>query len=384
MNPPPLPPSLPPPLPPRKSQAPAILRLLLLMVAGCLLVGYLNFGLIRQSAVNILRAYVQPRSSRLANGTVPDHAHQGDDAVQREIMAYRSGTRLAYNARRFDELERLAADARATSAKFGNGGWKIVQFYTCLACRDTEPEGMWQLHDQIHQAWIAAKPQSITARVARIDFLVDYAWRARGSGYADTITPEGGRRVAERLHQAHEALDEAKGLADAAPEWWSAGMYIALGEGWSRATYDKFYAEAKTRYPLFWGYDTLRSNYLATKWYGEPGDWEKAATEAAADPRSLGDEIYARCVLVQSGNYRNIFRQSAAVWGKTRDGFEQMRTRYPDSVDVTSDYCRFACLAEDRPTAKRLFDLLGDNAFSDDWGSVANLRRDRAWANQAP
>ena len=42
---------------------------------------------------------------------------------------------------------------------------------------------MWQLQERIHQEWIAAKPRSVTARVA----CADYAWQARGSGYAHTV-----------------------------------------------------------------------------------------------------------------------------------------------------------------------------------------------------
>ena len=220
---------------------------------GSVVVIYLNWNLLAQSAGNIFRHYLVSSRSASHRRLTPDNAHRGDDAVQREIMAYRASTRLAYNARRFDELERLADDARSTQSCFGNGGWKIVQFYGALACANSEPESMWQLHDSIHQAWIAARPDSITARVARIEFLVDYAWQARGNGYANTITTEGGRIFEERLAAAHRALDESKTLGVAAPDWWSAGMGIALGEGWSREDYDGFYNAGQVTFPYVLG-----------------------------------------------------------------------------------------------------------------------------------
>ena len=374
MNPPPLPPSR-----SRSSSTPrAALCFLLLVVVGCLLAGYLNFDLFKQSATRIFQG-LRPRS--VARST-PDHANQGTDAIFREAQAYRYSTRMAYNARRFDELETLADTARSTRARFGNGSWKLYQFYGAFACADTEPESMWELHKEIHQAWIAAKPNSLTARVALLDFLVEYAWHARGSGYADTITAAGGRLFEARLHEAHRVLDESKALAGKAPDWWSAGMRLALGEGWPRRELEDFYAQGKSAEPNYFNFDTLRSNFLATKWYGQPGDWEAAANEASVDPAGLGLEIYARCVLVQYANYRNIFQETNATWVNTQAGFELMRQRYPDSLEVASAYCRVACLAGDRPTAKRLFDLLGEQAFSNFWFNLENLRRDRAWANQ--
>lgn len=38
---------------------------------------------------------------------------------------------------------------------------------------DKTLESMWELHDKIHRAWTAAQPQSITARLAYADFLVN-------------------------------------------------------------------------------------------------------------------------------------------------------------------------------------------------------------------
>jgi len=106
------------------------------------------------------------------------------DPVQEEIYAYRMKVRPFYNSRKFDNLESLATEARAGKQLFGNGSWRIAEFYESLACRDEETEGMWQLHDQIHQAWIKAKPDSLTARVAYADFLG--AMRGRR---AATVTP---------------------------------------------------------------------------------------------------------------------------------------------------------------------------------------------------
>ncbi len=88
------------------------------------------------------------------------------DPIEDEIYKFRIDTRQAYNNRRFDELEKIAAPLRASQALFRDGSWKIAQFYQSLECRADEPEDMWQLHEQIHRDWTAAKPESLTARLA--------------------------------------------------------------------------------------------------------------------------------------------------------------------------------------------------------------------------
>jgi hypothetical protein len=66
------------------------------------------------------------------------------DPVQEEIYAFRLKMRALYNNRRFSELEPVAAEIRQTKPLFGNGSWKIAQFYESFACRHEEPESMWQ------------------------------------------------------------------------------------------------------------------------------------------------------------------------------------------------------------------------------------------------
>src|SRR3569623_1604303 len=122
------------------------------------------------------------------------------------MHAFALKTRQAYNNRRFDELETTAAQLRHDKELFGNGSWKIFSFYSAFECSDEEPESMWQLHEKIHQEWIKAKPESITPRVAYANFLAGYAWYARGSGWASSVPPEGGRLFEARLAAAHRVL----------------------------------------------------------------------------------------------------------------------------------------------------------------------------------
>ena len=309
----------------------------------------------------------------------------GADPVHKEVAEYGSSLRQIFEQRQFDELDRRADEVRASKARFGNGGWKIVAFYNALDCTPDEPESHWQLHQQITEAWVAAKPGSITARVALLQFLTSYAWHARGNGYANTVSSEGGRLFDERLKAAHQVLIDSSGLPAKCPVWWFVGQRIALGEGWPRANYDKFVARAEAMEPTFWGYEVARSRYLSIKWYGKPGEWEQAAETAAADPKGLGLEIYARCAVEQVGNYIKFFDETKAKWDKVKAGYEMLERQYPDSHEVASGFCRLACVAGDRPTAKRLFAKLNEDDFTDMWVSREYYwHTARTWANAMP
>jgi hypothetical protein len=104
------------------------------------------------------------------------------DKITDEIWKFLLKTRGLYNASKFDELEALADQVRNERSRFGNGSWKIYQFYEALRCRKDEPESMWQLHARIHENWDTAKPRSITACVAHADFFIEYAWHAAWNG----------------------------------------------------------------------------------------------------------------------------------------------------------------------------------------------------------
>jgi hypothetical protein len=305
------------------------------------------------------------------------------DKIHNEEVAFRYETRMFYNSRKFDELEKRANELRISKARFGNGSRKLFQFYDALGCRDDEPESMWRLHEQIHQDWEKAMPHSVTARIAHADFLYDYAFHARGYGFANTVTRQGWELFAQRLAQARKILDEVKHWETKCPMWWRVYMSLALGEGWSRSDYETLFTEAKAFDPQFWGYDVARALYLLPRWHGQPGDWEYATDEETKRPGGLGMEIYARVVSVQRGYYKNIFQESNASWPKTSQGFELMRQRYPESLEILSAYCQLACLAGDRPQAKKLFDELGNSVMQSIWGSKDNFVRYRAWAESS-
>jgi len=302
------------------------------------------------------------------------------DPISEEAYKFSVKVRQMYNSSRFDELEKIAAELRAEKQLFRNGSWKIVRFYDAFDCRDDEPEKMWKLHDQIHQAWIAAKPESITARVAYADFLTSYAWHARGTGYANTVADDGWRLFSERLESSKQILMKAREMPEKDPVLWLTALTVALGQGPSKSEYDALMAEAHAFEPTFWGYDGARAYSLLPRWHGEPGEWEAFAEQTAARPDGPGAEVYARIVMRLMTFHDNIFRESKASWDKTKEGLAQLRQKYPESLEFVNITALLATMAEDQELAEAMFDQLGDTYVPSVWRKPERFAHYRNWA----
>jgi hypothetical protein len=185
----------------------------------------------------------------------------------------------------------------------------------------------------------------------------------------------------ERLAAARKVLEQARQLPEKDPYWWMAALSVALGQGWSKTDYDALVAEAVAFEPRYWGYHTSRAYSLLPRWYGEPGDWEAYAEQAAAAPEGLGAEIYARIVMgVRRYHEKNVFRESKASWPQTRAGLEVMLEKYPRSLDILSNAALLAAMAEDQEMAKPLFEKLGDSYLPSVWRKTERFVHFRNWA----
>ena len=305
------------------------------------------------------------------------------DPIQVEIEAFCAQNRETLKQGRFDDLEKAAAELRAGKPLFGDGSWKIAKFYKSFECASGDPESVWETRASIHQKWIAAKPKSIAARVAYGNFLTKYAWQARGSGFANTITDQGGRLFRERLASARQVLREARALREKDPFWWSVALNVALGQGWPKPAVDSLLTEAHGFEPKFWAYDAARAYSLLPRWYGKPGDWEAFAAEAATRPDGVGTEVYARIVIQFRGFYGSVLRETKASWETTRKGLELMRERYPNSLEIVGFTAALATEAEDHRLAKEMYDRLGDTYLPTVWASQQGFLRNRAWADKS-
>src|SRR5262249_484341 len=103
---------------------------------------------------------------------------------------------------------------------------------------------------------------------AKGHFFKDYAWEARGSGYANTVTEEGARKMHERLAISRKALVQPWALQPALGETANQMLGVILGQGGSRAEMEKWFERAmkadNNNSLACWS----KLQWLDPKWYG--------------------------------------------------------------------------------------------------------------------
>lgn len=295
--------------------------------------------------------------------------------------------RALFTGENFDELEKLLA--RVSKQKQALEGsppdrWYIYGLLDTPGTR--APESAWTNYSAKMERWSQAFPKSVFPRVVRAKLLTSYAWEARGSGYADTVTQEGWRLFEERLRQAHDILVEAEKLGGSDPELYSAWMTVALGLGWPKPKLDELFNKGIA---LDLNYMQLYYNkayYLLPRWHGEPGDWEAFAKEVG-DKRGGedGDHLYMLIARRHAWTEKDdFFKNTKFSYARMKRGFEARAKLRPNSNLDRNWYCYFACLAKDKTTARALFDQIGSSWDRSVWSNEGRFRQWQQWASPRP
>jgi WD40 repeat protein len=297
-----------------------------------------------------------------------------------ERNRFANEVRAIFQHEDFAELERLADELRTTKARFPEGLWKLSRFYAGLSSPGYADD-QWKGHLERLDRWRAQFPESITEPVVRAESWTSYGWAARGSGYASTVTEEAAKLLADRLADARRILESAAKLPQRCLHWFAAMQAVALGEEWDRKKAQRLFEEAVAAEPGYHDYYFNHAIYLTPRWFGESGDWERFAENAAKGPaKSEGMTMYARIAWAREGDYDNLFTDTKIEWSKMKQGFEDMMKANPDSIWNLNNFCRFAVMAGDRETARALFQRIGDNIDPTAWKVAGRAELAKTWA----
>ena len=325
---------------------------------------YIGRGDVEMKSRNYLSAAVD--YNRAAN-LKPELVHQHD--FSQFVRTYRTNL-IGEQAlgllqlKEYDKLDALAATLRASKARYADGAWQLASFYSGLTPLNSEANVVWDDRVEEIGLWATARPESITARVSWSYVLVAYAWKARGGGEANTVSPDGWRLFYQRLSQAVTILKAARSLNEKCPVYWSAMMRAALGLHANRIQYDGICAEATKAEPDYETYHFGRAIYLLPRWYGVDGEWETDLA-AAADKVSGedGDMLYAQ-VVWNLNQYYSItpFPDGNLSWRRVDSGFEVIEKRFPDALEARMERAYLACLAQNNLPATFYKQIIAEQA----------------------
>jgi hypothetical protein len=282
----------------------------------------------------------------------------------------------------YDELDRVATELRNEKLEFYKGRSELSQFYGMFEIAASLDDSVWSNHLDRLERWAKASPDSPTPLVVLGSIYKSYAWKARGGGYANTVTQEGWRQFEERLTRARDLLDEAAKKKVQDPEVYCARITVAMGLNESKSEMDAIFNKGIAVDPNYLPLYQAKAYFLLPRWHGDPGDWE-AFAQQAADARGgeEGDMLYmiiARDEAWSEGD--RLFRTTRLSYDRMKRGFEAALKRNPDYLWDVNSYCYFACIAGDRTKAKELFQKIDGRWEKGVWSTPTAFQQWENWA----
>ena len=279
-------------------------------------------------------------------------------------------------ASQFDDLDRLFADWSQSSERMADGRWKLLMFHDAMG---QQFSGMsdWDASYRILQDWRKKNPKSAAAAVAEAIYWYDYAWNARGNGYANTVTADGWRLFNERLEKAETILIDSKPYASSNPLWWRVKLEVGGGLGLPIQDMLKEFEAGAAVEKYFYPAYTAMVTRLTPKWGGDWNLVDHFIKDAVKNTQDVeGYSMYARLYWSVDScgcELSNLFRETQASWPDMKHGFEDLIRSYPHSAWIANKYAVYACMADDKDTfqAQRL--RIGKMITPDAWPSNCSL-----------
>ncbi len=276
----------------------------------------------------------------------------------------------------FDALEKIADRYRAKD-DYMTGRSRLGLFYSALGRPNRSGEPAWNQHLALLDKWQKAKPDSPTALIATARAYHNWAWNARGGGWASEVTEQGAKLLEERNRKAQDLLLQAMKKKASDPAAYDMFIDIALTEGQLEGDVQRVFNEGRKRFPRYYPLYNTMANYLLPKWHGQPGEVESCAAEVRDDlGGELGQEIYMR---MAGSIYHDVpggefFQREGFEIDKLMPGIRVALRDFPENTLAFNFACHAACVGKKDDLAAQLLPRLDSATFLHSmWGGYGRL-----------
>jgi hypothetical protein len=298
---------------------------------------------------------------------------------------YEEGIHGLFEQDKFESLDLMADTARSTKARLPGGFWTVHIIYVALMAPPkgayAAPAGDWTTHLARLQRWVTQRPDSITARVALGAAQLQYAWRARGGGYTDTVTEDGWKLFQQRAEVAAKTLMDASSLQAKCPEWYVAMQLTARALGQTKEVQTAIFESAIAFEPDYQYFYRTQAELLMPKWEGEEGEMA-AFAEKAADRigGKKGDMIYYQIATFLNCGCDNDRKLNGMSWPRIKRGYIALEEQYGESIANLNAMAYMAGMGGDMPYAEEMFKRIGEGWDKKLWHKKENFEMVRQWA----
>ena len=367
-------------------------QLAILLAFSCCLAGASCRGtqasarLDSRALLQIAREYRPSKHANqvLAAAPLTERRKASAEALQTE-QEYEGPIKQYFRQGNFDQLEKAASEARDGKSRVVGGVWKIFDFYDAVDrtfIGEHPDESDWKTYLDTLKRWVAAKPESATARISLAQAYLDYAWQARGGGYANTVTSKSWELHGERVDLAVATLAEAAHLKQKCAYWYEMMQNVALAQGWDKSQARELMEQAGASEPGYYHYYREYANFLQPKWNGEEGEVEAFAEEISDRVGGLeGDFLYfeiASLVACQCDSEKTALQNMS--WVKIKRGYSALEQLYGVSNLKRNRFASMAFKAGDKPAAREALAQVGNEWEKKVWISSGKFESAKAWA----
>jgi hypothetical protein len=194
----------------------------------------------------------------------------------------------------------------------------------------------------------------------------DKAWQARGSGYADTITKEGGKLFKQDLALAAKALTKAWRLNPNDVRIPLQMLTVELGQGEGREQMELWFKRAMALDANDYDACLKKLTYLEPKWYGSADNMLNFGRECVENKDWGGrvpmilpvahDRIYSQ--YIDKSEQANYWKQPE-VWPDIQAAFDRFFELNPEAIGWYHNYAWYAYHSEQWNKLNELIPKLG-------------------------
>jgi len=321
------------------------------------------------AAISISAGYRPLPAADLPSGA---SAADDRDLSDTELRDFRVSVLALFNSGKYADLDTLALQLQQQRSRFAGGAWRLHVLFGTLSSPGsaTATDAAWMAHIAKLETWARSSPASPTPRITLAQTYLRFAWKARGHGYANTVTPEGRALFRDRVQSARSTLEQCAALAENSPQWYLQMQGVALDQEWNRAAVDALAERALAHEPGYYYFALAESNYLLPKWYGESGDTERYAARVADQiGGDDGDAVYFQ--IAAAINCCKGTQAPALSWPRVQRGFAALESRYGSTKHELNVMAYLALRSGDAATAQRLFERIGNDWSESVWKSKA-------------
>lgn len=219
--------------------------------------------------------------------------------------------------------------------------------------------------ESVFEKWRLVNKKSAIAAIAQAQVWNNYAWKMRGSGYANSVSPEGWKAFAEFTKKAEKILIDTKDYSSSLPIWYELMASIQLPN--DRKEFDRYYREGVAKFPWYFPLHFQMIGRLLPQWGGSIEEADKFITGVA---KKEGDAIYTRLYWAYAGGAlpADLFKETKADWPRMKRGFIALMKETNNNNWTANNFAKFACIAGDKAAFRQAEAAMKGNINFDAWG----------------